>query len=259
MQLDEYLRRVRLEWPLPPTAGTLRRLHVAHLAAFTFNNVEIQRGGRIAVDLGSIERKFLAGLAGGYCFEHNTLLAAVLRKLGFSVTTILAHAGPADMRALTHLILHVEIDRRRWLADVGFGGQGPLEPIELVNGAVVEQRGAIYSLRRGEHFWTLTFECGGDKEEMYAFGDAPHTTGDVEVANHFTSTHPASIFRRSLTIQKVTSEERLILRPKVVVRYRAGVRSETPVEPGQLRRLARELFSIDLGDAPLLFEETRAT
>jgi N-hydroxyarylamine O-acetyltransferase len=259
MQLDQYLRRVGLELPLPPAADTLRRLHVAHLAAFTFNNVEIQRGGSIAVDLSSIERKFLTGIGGGYCFEHNTLFAAVLRELGFEVTTVLAHVGPSEMRALTHLILHVRIDGARWLADVGFGGQGILEPLVLEDGARVDQRGATYSLRRGEHFWILTFECGGDREEMYEFGDAPHTRGDVEVANHFTATHPASIFRRSITIQRVTADERTILRPKVVVRYRNGVRSEVPVEPGQLRRIARELFAIDLGDAPLVFEETRTT
>ena len=77
------------------------------------------------------------------------------------------------------------------------------------------------------------------------------------MANFYTSTNPASIFRNTLTIQRVTPEERVILRPKVVTRYRDGKRTDTEIEPAQVRALARELFGIELGDAPLLFEEDR--
>ena len=35
------------------------------------------------------------------------------------------------------------------------------------------------------------------------------TAGDVEVANHFTSTHPDSVFRRTLTIQRDRKSTRL--------------------------------------------------
>ncbi|HVR43114.1 MAG TPA: arylamine N-acetyltransferase, partial [Thermoanaerobaculia bacterium] len=74
------------------------------------------------------------------------------------------------------------------------------------------------------------------------------------IANYYTSTHPASVFRRTLTIQRVTPEERLILRTTMLTRYRNGVRSDTPIEPSQIRAAARDLFGIELDDAPLLFE-----
>ena len=32
------------------------------------------------------------------------------------------------------------------------------------------------------------------------------------------------------------------------------VRTDTPIEPSQVRAYARELFGIELGDEPLLFE-----
>lgn len=252
--IPRYLARLGINPPLPPNIDTLKRLHVAHLSAFTFNNVEIQRGGAIRVDVESVAAKFLDGLGGGYCFEHNTLFGAALTDLGFKVETLLGRVGPGEMRALTHMILRVTIDGVPWLADVGFGGETLLEPIELRDGNRVDQRGVIYSLERGEYFWTLTMEFAGQREQLYEFGDAPHTRGDIEVANHFTSTHPASIFRRSLTIQRVRPDERIILRPKVLTRYRDGVRTDTPVEPAQLRGLARDVFGIDLGDERLLFE-----
>ena len=240
--------------PLAPSAETLRALHVAHLAAFPFDNLAIQRGEPVLVDLDSIERKFLGG-AGGYCFEHNTLFAAVLGALGFEVTTLLARVGSSDRRALSHMLLRVTIDGEPWIADVGFGGEGLLEPIPLREDLPMTQDGIEYSLRRASIFWTLAMTCGGTTEDLYEFTDAPHTAGDIEMANHYTSTHPSSNFRRTLTIQRVTPGERLILRTRMVTRYRNGERTDTPIDPSELRLFARELFNIDLGTTPLLFEE----
>ena len=256
MHLENYLTRVGLTQPLPPTAETLRRLHVAHQAAFMFHNLGIQRRGEVRVDVDSVEQKFLAGHdGGGYCFEQNTLFAAVLRELGFHVTTLLGRVGPPDKRALNHMLLRVEIDGHPWLADVGFGAEGPLEPIALIDGARVTQDGIDYSLRRDAHHWILTMHYGEIDDELYEFTEAPHTTGDVEIANYYTSTYPGSIFRHTMTIQRSTPGERVILRPKMITRYRDGVRTDTPIEPGQLRQYARELFGIELGEEKLLFEE----
>jgi N-hydroxyarylamine O-acetyltransferase len=255
MQLHTYLTRLGIEEDLAPTAGTLRRLHVAHLGAFPFHNLTIQRGDVVDLTLPKIEERFAKAGGGGYCFEQNTLFGAVLRELGFPVTTLLGRVGPPEWRALNHMLLRVEADGESWLADVGFGGDGPLEPLPLREGVHVDQHGVAYSLRRDEHHWILTMHCGGVAEDLYEFSGLPHTSGDVEMANHFTATHPASIFRRTMSIQRVTPEERLILRPRVIVRIRDGVRTELPIEPGELRNHARELFGIELGDAKLLFEE----
>lgn len=254
MRIDDYLARLGMARPLPPTLDTLRRLHVAHLGTFPFDNIEIQKHGVIRTDIESIEKKFLGGTTGGYCFEQNTLLGAALHELGFAVSTILGRGGAVDRRALNHLILRVDVDGQPWLADVGFGGQGPLEPLLIAEGPPIVQDGIAYSFRRDGHHWTLSMHCGDSNEELYEFGDAPHTAADVEVANYYTSTHPTSVFRRTLTIQRVTPEERVILRPTIVTRYRNGVRTDTPIDPSQVRFYARELFGVDLGDAPLLFE-----
>lgn len=254
VDLDRYLARLGISERPAPSADSLRRLHVAHLAAFPFHNLTIQRNEVVDIDIDAITRRFLTNGGGGYCFEQNTLLGNALRDLGFDVTTLLGRVGIAGNKALNHMLLRVDVDGESWIADVGFGGEGPLDPIPLRDGVRVTQDGIDFSLRRDAHHWILSMHYGDVTEELYEFSGAPHTSGDVEIVNYYTSMHPTSIFRRTLTIQRVTPEERLILRPKVVTRYRNGVREDTPIEPSQVRAFARELFGIELGDGTLLFE-----
>jgi N-hydroxyarylamine O-acetyltransferase len=252
MNLAGYLARIGVTPPLTTTAETLRRIHVAHLAAFPFHNLAIQRGDAVRVDVDAVAEKFLARDGGGYCFEQNTLLAAALRELGFEVTTLLGRVGG---HSLNHMLLRVDVDGQAWLADAGFGGEGPLEPIPLQEAIRVTQDGIDYSLSREGQEWTLVMHYGEVTEEMYRFSELPFTAGDVEMANYYTSTWPNSIFRHTLTIQRVTADERLILRPKVITRYRNGVRTDRPIEPAQIRHFARELFGVELGEGRMLFED----
>ena len=251
MRLHDYLERVRVSDPLSADVESLRRLHVAHRETFLFENVSIQTGGGISVALEDIERKFLDQGRGGYCFEHNTLFAAALRDVGFAVTTLLGRVrrGPPERWCRTHMVLRVTIDGEPWLADVGFGGIGLLEPIPMRDGAASDQVGLTYTLRRDRHVWILRAN-----EELYEFSEDPQTPGDIAVANHYTSTHPDSIFRRSLTIQRTTRAERTILRHNTFTRYVGGRIEERAIDNADARAIARDVFGVTLPDTPLVYE-----
>src|SRR5437773_4659205 len=161
MRLHEYLRRVGASDAARADLPTLRRLHLAHRETFVFENLASQTGGGISVALADIERKFLDDRRGGYCFEHNTLFAAALGDLGFSPRTLLGRVrrGPPERWCRTHMVLLLVIDGEPWLADVGFGGLGLLEPMPLADGATSQQSGLTYRLRRDEGLWVLS--CKG--------------------------------------------------------------------------------------------------
>jgi N-hydroxyarylamine O-acetyltransferase len=155
------------------------------------------------------------------------------------------------------MVLRVPADGTDWLADVGFGGVGLLEPILLHDGTVSEQAGLTYRLRREPGLWVLSmhdptrtpFYQHDERtaiSDLYEFSDEPQTAGDVEVANHFTSTHPESIFRRTLTIQRSARDGRLVLRGDTLTRYQNGTAIDEQIARDQLRRVARELFGVDL-------------
>jgi len=256
MRLDDYLHRIGETRPQAADLAALRRLHRAHRAKFLFDNLDIQTGRGVQLSIEALERKFIDEGRGGYCFEQNTLFAAVLRQSGYDVRALLGRVrrGPPEGWVRTHMLLRLTIDGEPWIADVGFGGIGLLEPIPLRAGEESTQGGVTYVLRREDPSWVLATRDANGLMDRYEFTEEAQTTGDVEMANHYTSTHPASIFRRTLTIQRATDEERTILRSEVVTRVRGGVTFEETIGSGGIRGAARELFGVALPDEPLLFE-----
>jgi N-hydroxyarylamine O-acetyltransferase len=263
MRLEHYLQRLGIGGDGPsgglgPDLESLRRLHLAHRETFLFENLTIQTGGRISVALEDLERKFLDERRGGYCFEHNTLFAGALRAIGFAPATLLGRVrrGPPERWARTHMVLRLVIDGAPWLADVGFGALGLLEPMRLRDGETAEHGGFEYTLRHAEDHpvWVLSMRGAQSAVDLYEFSEDPQTAGDVEVANHYTSTHPESIFRRTLTIQRSGRRERIVLRNDVLTRMANGRSVDELIDRVQLPTVARDLFGIDLPPGPFVFE-----
>ncbi len=257
MRLARYLERID-GGAVCADESTLRRLHLAHRETFLFENLTIQAGGAIALALPDLERKFLDEGRGGYCFEHNTLFAAALQEIGFEPVTLLGRVrrGPPERWCRTHMVLRVPTLASCWLCDVGFGGLGLLEPIELRDGARAAQGGIEYSVRRDNDRWVLAMrDAAGAQTDLYEFTDDPQTPWDIEVANHFTSTHPESVFRRALTIQRSSRHERIILRTDTLTRYRAGRAIDATVDRASLPGLARDLFGVSIPEGPLVCDQ----
>ena len=115
---------------------------------------------------------------GGYCFEHNLLLAGALESLGGrEVDPILARVrlGPEGApRPLNHLLLRVrERDGSLWLADVGFGGGGLLDPVPFEVPRESEQSGWRYRLREDGPELVLQVHQDDDWSDMYGFVPEP--------------------------------------------------------------------------------------
>jgi N-hydroxyarylamine O-acetyltransferase len=254
----------------PPTFETLRRLHVAHRETFLFENLSIQTGGPISVELPDIERKFLDQRRGGYCFEHNTLFGAALRDAGFGVVALLGRVrrGPPERWARTHMVLRVDVTgaaaaaaqpegpaERTYLADVGFGAIGLMEPIPFRTGTSGVQRGITYALRKEGPLWILAMTDTTGTADLYEFTEDAQTLGDITVANHYTATHPESMFRKTLTIQGVCGNERVILRNEKLSRWTDGQLTEETIDRARMPQVARDLFGIELPDGPFVFEK----
>jgi N-hydroxyarylamine O-acetyltransferase len=260
VRIQDYLRRIGVAGDAAaPADELLRRLHLAHRETFLFENLTIQTGGRISLRLDDLERKFLDEGRGGYCFEQNTLFAAALRDVGLQPVVLLGRVrrGPPEGWTRTHMVLSVVAGGKTWLADVGFGGMSLLEPLPLREGAEAEQGGLTYWLRREPHVWVLAMrDRAGTAMDLYEFSEEPQTPHDIEVANHFTSTHPDSTFRRALTIQRASRRERLMLSTGKLVAYRDGRSREEAVERDRLHSVVQAAFGLDLPPGPFVCDVT---
>lgn len=256
LDLAAYLRRVGLAPPLPPTLATLERLHVAHLGAIPFSNLEVRLRRPVPLDLPSLERRLVHERRGGYCFEQNTLFAAALRALGFQVETLEARVRPADAPAplpRTHMLLRVTVEGGDVLADVGFGGDGPLVPVPLDGRTVEEpgdgQPGDVFRVHaESEAVRVLQRRAQGRWVDLYGFTLAPAFPVDYEVAHHYTSTHPRSIFVNTLTAQRTTPAGRHVLRGAIYT-FRQGETSiPRRVEAAEAARIVRDEIGIAASD-----------
>jgi N-hydroxyarylamine O-acetyltransferase len=214
IDLDAYLVRIGYSGCLDPTVETLRGLHFAHATSIPFENLDILLGRGISLDLDALQAKLVAGGRGGYCFEHNTLFAAVLESLGFAVSRLAARVryGSQTIRPSSHMLLSIEIDDEPWLADVGFGGAGLLYPIRLHQECEMPQGAWSYRVCAEGDVHVLQLRRADGWFDLYAFTREPQYAVDYVVSNHFTSTYPDSPFVRALVAQRTSPEARWTLR-----------------------------------------------
>jgi N-hydroxyarylamine O-acetyltransferase len=218
LNLDAYLDRIVYRGSRHADLETLRGLHLAHAMHVPFENIDVFLRRSIHLDLDSLQAKIVGQRRGGYCFEQNLLFAAVLERLGYSVNLLQARVRFGTHRVIprTHVALDVEIGGDHWLADLGFGSFGLLEPLPLVPGAY-RQFVWDYELRhesspQGLQHWVLRAPVGGVWQDLYVFDQTPQLAVDFEPPNHYVSTHPDSRFVQTLTVQRVTPDTRRVLR-----------------------------------------------
>ena len=248
IDLDAYLARIDYDGPRQPSLDTLVALHVAHVTAVPFENLDILLGLTISLELAALQAKMVSGRRGGYCFEQNTLFQAVLERLGFRVVPLAARvrAGMSGgVRPRTHMLLRVELEEGACLADVGFGGDGLVHPLPFAAGAEAWTAGVGHRLRREDDLWVLTANVGGEWVDLYAFTLEPQHASDYEMANHYTSTWPGSKFVQTLTAQRARADGRAILRNRdLAVREGGSVRTEVVRDPDHLLEVLDREFSL---------------
>lgn len=248
LDVDAYLARIDYRQSPRADVATLEALHLAHAIHIPFENVAIQLGQPIRLDVASLQEKLVCNGLGGYCFEHNTLFAAVLEEIGFRVTLLAARVRIGATRVLprTHMLLEVEASGRAWLADVGFGAGGLLAPIPFAPGEVVRQPLDTYRLCQADGLWVLQSLAGPEWCDLYVFSREPQLPVDMEMASYFTSTHPDSIFVRTLTAQRQSLQTRWALRGRELVTEEKGQVDKRLITDDELGLILTETFELRL-------------
>jgi len=249
LDLGAYLGRIGLTEPPKADLAGLRALHLAHATSIPFENLDIQMGLPIHLDLASLQAKLVQRRRGGYCFEHNTLFQIVLDALGFEASACEARVrlGAPVLLPRTHMLLLVRLDGSDWLADVGFGGEGLLGPVPLDGVAHPQFRNTYRVIEEGGLRVLQSFHHGA-WEDLYAFEPVQRFSVDFELASHYTSTHPDSRFIKTLTAQLPGPEVRRILRNRAYAELRGDQVEGRELTPEEVIPILREVFGIEVPD-----------
>lgn len=244
--IEEYLRRIEYDGELRPSLDVLRGLQLAHTTHIPFENLDILLGRPILLDLGSLEAKLVRSQRGGYCFEQNLLLAAILRAIGFSFLPLAARVRVQTDRTLprTHMALLVEADGAQWLVDAGFGADGLLLPVAFEHGAVTRHFAWSYRMLEEGARWVLQMQRNGAWQDQYAFTLEPQELVDYELANYYTSTHPDSRFTRTLTAQLPSPHSRAALRDRELTLDDGSTITTTSVPEDELLAVLADRFGL---------------
>ncbi|MBV9086136.1 MAG: arylamine N-acetyltransferase [Acidobacteriaceae bacterium] len=249
MNIGTYLARIGYRGPLIPSAETLRALHLAHLQSVPFENLDISRGRKIALDENAFVWKIVQERRGGFCYELNGAFAALLRSLGFRVTLLSARVPGTDGSngfEYDHLTLRVDLDEP-WLADVGFGDSF-LQPLLLKIGLEQKQADRTYRIvETGERLALERLQPDGKWKLEYDFTLQPRELNEFAGMCHYHQTSPESHFTRERVCTRATPDGRITVADSKLIITRNGAREEMPISSeSEWNRALQEHFGIVL-------------
>lgn len=248
--LADYFARIGFDGPGRADLPTLRSLHALHPAAVPFEAIDVLLGRGISLVPDAVDAKLVTGGRGGYCFEQNGLFRRVLTRLGFAVTPRLARvlwSLPAGMppQPRTHMVLQLTLDGVPWLADVGFGSVVPTTPLRLDTEAPQETLHEAFRIvpTGGERLLQVLRD--GTWLPVYRVSMDAAEEADFEVANWYTSTHPASHFGRTLMVARITPEARYtLLNDRLTVRPPGGAPEQRSLDADGIEQALGRVFGL---------------
>lgn len=212
MRVSDYLSRIGLKSTPPSTVEGLELLQNHHMRHVPFENLNVLLGRPLDLSTDALFEKIVSSKRGGYCFELNTLYAALLSEVGFDPVPMLARVwlrDPVDTPPRTHLVNRVSVDGEDWISDVGFGGRAARVPLKIQDGYEVDDGDGLIRITADADFgYRISRLQEGAWSDQYTVETQPAHHADILTGNHWTERHPGSHFRQGIGVGIFTDEGR---------------------------------------------------
>jgi N-hydroxyarylamine O-acetyltransferase len=261
LNLDAYFRRIGVSRSAVsvPDLATLSRIVAGHTQSITFENLDAFTGREVRLDLASLTAKMVDSRRGGWCFEHNLLLDAVLMATGYSTTWLTGRVlwnlpAGEPMSGRNHMLLLVHLPEGPYIVDGGFGvvtlrGALALEP-------VIEQQVTSHDrFRLTLDGSAYVVEAHADPAwlPLYRFDRSEVCFADLAMSSWYLSHHPESIFVKGLLLARTEPGCRYTLQGSrsggvemSVCHLAAGTQRRMLESPAEVRRVLDQRFDLDL-------------
>jgi N-hydroxyarylamine O-acetyltransferase len=252
--IDALLQRIGLSDRPEATVDGLHELHRAYLARVPYEDIAVQLGETGPLDEAGLIARLCADGRGGYCFELNTVLAALLRACGFVVThhqAVVGGEGPTN-----HMALLVHLDGERWLADAGLG-EGFVEPLPFREGTT----------QIGPFTYTATREDGGSwwvgMHEWTSFrgfrmAEEESSLADFDPHHHRLANDPESSFVKTFVVQSPRRDRIVTVRSRTLSAVGPDVDTKRVLEREEFAPVLRDEFGLSVAGERLEGLWTRA-
>lgn len=256
IDVDAYLRRIGYRGSGRPDLSTLRALHLAHLRAVPFENLDVGLGQATVLDPDRLFDKVVSQRRGGICHELNALFFSLLAALGFDVKMLSGQVygrrslGPEH----EHMLLLVELDRL-FIADVGFG-ETFQTPLALGENGEHKEGATAFFLGHEEGYRVLWMRRPGRPWiKQYRFTLAPRSLDQYDAACELRLSSPDSFFARNLIASMANPNGRVtVLNDRLIVTWNGFKRERRLRGDREIRAELSKHFGIvlpDDGRAPL--------
>jgi len=260
MKLRSYLHRVGYGGSVRPSADTLARLLRCHVLSVPFENLDVQLGIPVTMDVEATFDKIVGRGRGGWCYEQNGLFGWALSETGFDVTRVAAavHRDERGADALaSHLCLLVRTPddpESVFLADVGFGGS-MIRPIPLEVSQHEQAPFRISLEKLDDGYWRFGEESGADTFSFDFLAEKGDESAMSEKCTQL-QTDPGSSFVLNLVAQKRMSDAHASLRGRVLtINAASGKETRVLQSRDDLVDALRNVFQLDIREAAGLWDK----
>jgi N-hydroxyarylamine O-acetyltransferase len=256
IDLDAYFQRIAYSGDRTPTLATLQAIHAQHATMIPFENLTPLLRQPVRLDIASLQNKLVHSGRGGYCFEQNLLLRAVLLALGFRVSGLAARVRwnvPDEVvTARGHMLLRVDLDTQPYLVDVGFGGLTLTAPLALIPDLEQPTPHESFRVLADGDGYMMQAQIGQTWKSLYRFDLQEQYLPDYEVTNWYLSNHPNSHFVTGLMVARPDVDRRYALRNNQLAIHHLNGSTERRAltKVAELRAALEDAFRITLPETP---------
>lgn len=247
---NEYLARIGfIQQDSENAVERFIRLHRCHSLTIPFENFNPFCRIPVSLNLDDIFEKVIHHHRGGYCFELNFLFQELLKDFGYETRSIFCRpfSGEGVKLPLTHRLTLVYLDKKTWVADVGLGGNGWIDPLLLEPDIEQTQWNRTYRIIKDDtQGYLVQIKSGDTYRNGVAFSTTPAEESDFIMSNHYTSSHPDSPFVNRIMCTLPTPSGRYTIRDTKLKIETNGCIQETELEIQTFEDILRRYFNITL-------------
>ncbi|EFU83401.1 N-hydroxyarylamine O-acetyltransferase [Staphylococcus lugdunensis] len=237
-----------------PSLEALNDYATRFMYTVPFENINVQNGIPISVDINDLYHKIVDNHRGGFCYELNTLFQAYLKAKGFDAQMMSAtvHTANGGHRLEgSHVSLVVPLQGTYYVTDVGFGDlplhampitlEQDSQPVQDISGTFR----AIFENENKTRFFVQKWESDTWKTKYDAILKASSIDAFKDKIN-YNETHPDSIFVQNLLITQPKSYGRVTMSQQHLTVTKQNRKVQYDVTPQNYRQLLQDYFNLNV-------------